>query len=34
MYDICMEYEVPVMIHTGDAYSTTAKSEIRASFEY
>jgi uncharacterized protein len=25
VYDICMEYEVPVMIHTGDAYSTTAK---------
>jgi uncharacterized protein len=25
VYDICMEYEVPAMIHTGDADSTTAK---------
>ena len=25
VYDICMEYRVPVMIHTGDAYSSTAK---------
>ncbi len=25
VYDICIEYGVPVMIHTGDAYSSTAK---------
>jgi predicted TIM-barrel fold metal-dependent hydrolase len=25
VYDICMEYGVPVMIHTGDTYSSTAK---------
>jgi predicted TIM-barrel fold metal-dependent hydrolase len=25
VYDTCMEYGVPVMIHTGDAYSSTAK---------
>src|SRR5919106_1123094 len=25
VYDICMEYRVPVMIHTGDTYSSTAK---------
>ena len=25
VYDTCMEYGVPVMIHTGDAYSNTAK---------
>jgi uncharacterized protein len=25
VYDICMEYGVPVMIHTGDAYSSKAK---------
>jgi uncharacterized protein len=25
IYDICMEYRVPVMIHTGDTYSSKAK---------
>lgn len=25
VYDICTEYGVPIMIHTGDAYSSTAK---------
>jgi len=25
VYNICMEYGVPVMIHTGDTYSSTAK---------
>jgi predicted TIM-barrel fold metal-dependent hydrolase len=25
VYDICTEYGVPVMIHTGDTYSSTAK---------
>jgi uncharacterized protein len=25
VYDICTEYRVPIMIHTGDAYSSTAK---------
>jgi len=25
VYDICMEYRVPVMIHTGDVYSSEAK---------
>lgn len=25
IYDLAMEYDVPVMIHTGDTYSTTAK---------
>jgi predicted TIM-barrel fold metal-dependent hydrolase len=25
IYDLCVEYEIPVMIHTGDAYSSSAK---------
>lgn len=25
VYDTCIEYGIPVMIHTGDAYSSTAK---------
>jgi len=25
IYDICIEYKVPVMIHTGDTFSTTSK---------
>lgn len=25
VYDLCVEYEIPIMIHTGDAYSSSAK---------
>ena len=34
VYDMCIEYGAPVMIHTGDTLSHTAKIRVLASFEH